>query len=128
MRFLALCSVGLAGSLFLGYCVYFDRKRRSDPDYKKKVLASECVSTSVCATVLKTACPLLVGRRAAKKQGNTVDLRDPKVRQEFLTAELMKANQKISEGMELNVPGHNLRLPHARYHQPFHCHIHTQEN
>lgn len=45
----------------------------------------------------------LVGRRAAKKAGNTIDLRDPKVRQEFLTEELMKANQKISEGMELNV-------------------------
>ena len=40
-RFVALCAVGLAGSLFLGYCVYFDRKRRADPDYKKKVLARE---------------------------------------------------------------------------------------
>lgn len=40
-RFVGLCAVGLAGSLFLGYCVYFDKKRRSDPDYKKKVLASE---------------------------------------------------------------------------------------
>ena len=41
MRFVALCAAGFAGSLFLGYCVYFDKKRRSDPDYKKKVLASE---------------------------------------------------------------------------------------
>ena len=40
-RFVALCAVGLAGSLFLGYCVYFDRKRRMDPDYKKKILARE---------------------------------------------------------------------------------------
>ncbi len=37
---MAVCAVGMVGSLFLGYCVYFDRKRRSDPDYKKKVLAS----------------------------------------------------------------------------------------
>ena len=28
-------------SIFIGYCIYFDRKRRADPDYKKKVLASE---------------------------------------------------------------------------------------
>lgn len=28
-------SVGLA---FLGYCVYFDRKRRSDPDFKRKLI------------------------------------------------------------------------------------------
>ena len=40
-RFVTLCALGLAGSLFLGYCVYFDRKRRQDPDYKKKVLARE---------------------------------------------------------------------------------------
>ena len=39
--FLALCALGLAGSLFVGYCVYFDSKRRSDPDYKKKILARE---------------------------------------------------------------------------------------
>lgn len=40
-RFYALCLAGMLGSLFVGYCIYFDRKRRSDPDYKKKVLASE---------------------------------------------------------------------------------------
>ena len=40
-RFVAVCALGLAGSLFLGYCVYFDRNRRVDPDYKKKVLARE---------------------------------------------------------------------------------------
>ena len=44
-RFVTLCAVGLVGSLFVGYCVYFDRKRRSDPDYKKKVLAREGLGT-----------------------------------------------------------------------------------
>lgn len=29
---------GVCGSLFIGYCIYFDKKRRSAPDYKKKVL------------------------------------------------------------------------------------------
>jgi hypothetical protein len=24
----------------LGYCIYFDRKRRSDPDFKKKLIES----------------------------------------------------------------------------------------
>ncbi|KRZ66724.1 Mitochondrial import receptor subunit TOM20 -like protein B [Trichinella papuae] len=28
---------GLAGALFVAYCIYFDRKRRQDPQYKKKV-------------------------------------------------------------------------------------------
>lgn len=29
-------AVGIA-SVFVGYCVYFDQKRRSDPDFKKKL-------------------------------------------------------------------------------------------
>merc|ERR1712116_114654 len=28
---------GVAGTLFISYGVYFDRKRRSDPDFKKKL-------------------------------------------------------------------------------------------
>uniref|UniRef100_A0A8C7NRU9 Translocase of outer mitochondrial membrane 20 n=1 Tax=Oncorhynchus mykiss TaxID=8022 RepID=A0A8C7NRU9_ONCMY len=28
---------GVAGALFIGYCVYFDRKRRSDPNFKKRL-------------------------------------------------------------------------------------------
>ncbi|XP_045780923.1 mitochondrial import receptor subunit TOM20 homolog [Maniola jurtina] len=28
---------GLAGTLFLGYCVYFDQQRRKDPLFKKKL-------------------------------------------------------------------------------------------
>ena len=42
------------------------------------------------------------GRKEAKRKENTIDLRDPKVREEFLTSEMMKANQKITEG-ELEV-------------------------
>lgn len=34
-------AAGVAGTLFLGYCIYFDKKRRSDPDYKKKVRESK---------------------------------------------------------------------------------------
>ena len=29
---------GVCGGLFIGYCIYFDKKRRSDPNYKKNVL------------------------------------------------------------------------------------------
>ncbi|XP_016939480.3 mitochondrial import receptor subunit TOM20 homolog [Drosophila suzukii] len=27
----------LSGMLFMGYCVYFDKKRRGDPDFKRKL-------------------------------------------------------------------------------------------
>lgn len=30
-------AAGIAGTLFLSYCIYFDKKRRSDPEYKRKV-------------------------------------------------------------------------------------------
>lgn len=39
LKIYALCAAGICGSLFIGYCIYFDKKRRSDPDYKKKVIA-----------------------------------------------------------------------------------------
>lgn len=28
---------GVAGTLFIGYCIYFDRKRRSDPLFRQKL-------------------------------------------------------------------------------------------
>lgn len=33
-------AVGMAG-IFVGYCFYFDKKRRSDPDFKKKLKERE---------------------------------------------------------------------------------------
>lgn len=32
---------GGLGVAFLGYCVYFDHKRRSHPDFKKRVIESK---------------------------------------------------------------------------------------
>lgn len=40
--------VALAGGLglaFVGYCVYFDKKRRSHPDFKKKLLESNSIES-----------------------------------------------------------------------------------
>ena len=36
--------VGIAFGLvgFIGYCIYFDRKRRADPDFKKKLRERKC--------------------------------------------------------------------------------------
>ncbi|ALC46520.1 maker200 [Drosophila busckii] len=31
-------AVGLAGAAFLGYCVYFDNKRRSHPEFRKQLI------------------------------------------------------------------------------------------
>jgi len=37
----AIAIAGLCGSAFIGYCIYFDKKRRSDPDFKKKLRESK---------------------------------------------------------------------------------------
>ncbi|KAH8396406.1 hypothetical protein KR222_009810, partial [Zaprionus bogoriensis] len=36
-NYLLALTVGAAGALLLGYCIYYDRKRRADPDYRRKV-------------------------------------------------------------------------------------------
>ncbi|KAH8290030.1 hypothetical protein KR044_000472 [Drosophila immigrans] len=30
-------TMGTAGAILLGYCIYFDQKRRADPEYKRKL-------------------------------------------------------------------------------------------
>lgn len=34
-------AAGVCGALFVGYCIYFDRKRRSDPNFKNKLRERE---------------------------------------------------------------------------------------
>ncbi|CAH3111548.1 unnamed protein product [Porites lobata] len=36
-RLMAGIVAGICGTFFLGYCIYFDRKRRSDPLFKQKL-------------------------------------------------------------------------------------------
>ncbi|CAL1269202.1 unnamed protein product [Larinioides sclopetarius] len=33
----AVVAAGVCGTLFIGYCIYFDRKRRSDPNFKQNL-------------------------------------------------------------------------------------------
>lgn len=37
-------AAGIAGTLFLGYCVYFDQQRRKDPLFKKKLRDRKYIS------------------------------------------------------------------------------------
>jgi len=69
---------------FIGYCIYFDRKRRSDPNYKENVMK----------------------RRAEwkKKQSSSSafselpDLKDQAAVQRFFLEEVTKGEQLITEG------------------------------
>ena len=41
-------AAGVGAALFVGYCIYFDRKRRSDPNFKRKLRESECSRLARC--------------------------------------------------------------------------------
>ena len=47
-RLIAGIVAGICGTFFLGYCVYFDRKRRSDPMFKQKLLESKSPKLMYC--------------------------------------------------------------------------------
>lgn len=73
-------AVGIAG-IFVGYCFYFDRKRRSDPDFKKK----------------------LRDRRRAKKQAQKAnskipDLKDHEGVQRFFLQEVQLGEEMLANG------------------------------
>lgn len=40
-------AAGVGAALFVGYCIYFDRKRRSDPNYKNKLRERESIYLSI---------------------------------------------------------------------------------
>lgn len=68
-------AAGVLGSLFVGYCIYFDHKRRVDPEYKKKVRDREYLSTvqSQGLVYLLIGPPIshvFAGRRKAKKHAS----------------------------------------------------------
>ena len=73
-------AVGIAG-IFVGYCFYFDQKRRSDPDFKKK----------------------LRDRRKAKKQAQKAssampDLKDHEDVQRFFLQEVQIGEEMLTCG------------------------------
>lgn len=49
-------AAGVCGALFIGYCIYFDRKRRSDPNFKNRLREREWVLSSLAG-------PAASGRR-----------------------------------------------------------------
>jgi len=73
---------GVAGTLFLGYCIYFDRKRRSDPEFKKKLREKRKKKVNV------------------SKSGGTVlpDLKDPEAVQNFFLREVQLGEELLSVG------------------------------
>lgn len=46
-------AAAVCGSMAIGYCIYFDRKRRTDPEFKKKLRESEYILHITCCRIIK---------------------------------------------------------------------------
>ncbi|XP_033120459.1 mitochondrial import receptor subunit TOM20 homolog, partial [Anneissia japonica] len=75
---------GIAGSLFLGYCVYFDRKRRSAPDFREKLKEKRAKSKS----------------KPSKNAGPSQlpDLQNPDAVQKFFLEEVQLGEELLAQG------------------------------
>ncbi|EDV95475.1 GH17969 [Drosophila grimshawi] len=79
-------TVGTAGAFILGYCIYFDQQRRSDPDYRKKVHhRRQCKQKE------------LKYQTSSEELDASPDLNDSETMQRFLN-EIKLGEQLISQG------------------------------
>ncbi|XP_074605052.1 mitochondrial import receptor subunit TOM20 homolog [Brevipalpus obovatus] len=76
-------AAGVAGSLFLAYCFYFDKKRRMDPNFKQKLRERRAASRKK------------MEERAATK---FPDVRDPDALQSFFVQEITLGEELLSYG------------------------------
>lgn len=44
---IGICA-GVSATLFIGYCIYFDKQRHNDPDFKKKLRQSMLALIQIC--------------------------------------------------------------------------------
>ncbi|XP_068681437.1 mitochondrial import receptor subunit TOM20 homolog [Montipora capricornis] len=86
-RLIAGIVAGICGTFFLGYCVYFDRKRRSDPLFKQKLLEkrrkAKQAQQEASMEELRTGIP---------------DKRDAAAVQQFFMEEVQKGEELLALG------------------------------
>jgi len=73
-----------AGLCFIGYCIYFDHKRRSDPNFKAKLRERR----------------RLARQQKSSKGGSTKlpDLTNPEAMQKFFLSEVQKGEELLATG------------------------------
>lgn len=76
-------AVGVAGALFVGYCIYFDHKRRIAKDFKKKLHEKRQERES---------------RKVKKGKSKIPDLTDHEAVQRYFLHEIQMGEALISQG------------------------------
>ncbi|XP_073405916.1 mitochondrial import receptor subunit TOM20 homolog [Dendrobates tinctorius] len=78
-------AAGVCGALFLGYCIYFDRKRRSDPNFKNRLRE-------------KRRKQKLAKERAGQSRVKLPDLKDAEAVQKFFLEEIQLGEEMLAQG------------------------------
>ncbi|KAG5830996.1 mitochondrial import receptor subunit TOM20 homolog [Anguilla rostrata] len=76
-------AAGVCGAVFIGYCIYFDRKRRSDPNFKKRLRERRRK------------------QRAVKEKSGLAklpDLKDAEAVQKFFLEEIQLGEELLAQG------------------------------
>uniref|UniRef100_A0A3B3QQT4 Translocase of outer mitochondrial membrane 20b n=2 Tax=Paramormyrops kingsleyae TaxID=1676925 RepID=A0A3B3QQT4_9TELE len=76
-------AAGVCAALFIGYCVYFDRKRRSDPNFRRKLRERRRKQ--------KTA-------EEKSDLSKVLDLKDPEKIQKFFLDEIQLGEECLAHG------------------------------
>ncbi|KAG8444509.1 hypothetical protein GDO86_009610 [Hymenochirus boettgeri] len=76
-------AAGVCGALFIGYCFYFDRKRRSDPNFKNRLRE-------------KRRKQKIAKERAG--QSRLPDLKDAEAVQKFFLEEIQLGEELLAQG------------------------------
>eukprot|EP00795_Rhopilema_esculentum_P002709 gene2709-921_t len=87
---------GVCGLGFIGYCFYFDHKRRSDPDFKKKLKQSNFILFNRLNSILVNN----------NDNGNLPDLKDQEAVQKFFMEQVALGEQLLEQGDHENCVKH----------------------
>ncbi|XP_065200997.1 mitochondrial import receptor subunit TOM20 homolog isoform X2 [Planococcus citri] len=79
-------AAAVCGSVAIGYCIYFDRKRRSDPDFKKK-LREKRKARSQAEKAAKSA-----------RKSQFPDFRDHEAVQTFFLQQIQLGEELLGQG------------------------------
>ncbi|XP_075875077.1 translocase of outer mitochondrial membrane 20 [Nelusetta ayraudi] len=79
----AAIAAGVCGGLFVAYCIYFDKKRRSDPAFKEKLRERRRKKHASVKKVSQTKLP---------------NLQDPEAVQKFFLDEIQLGEECLAKG------------------------------
>lgn len=78
-------AAAVCGSVAIGYCIYFDRKRRTDPDFKKKLRE-------------KRKARLQADKANSARKSQFPDFRDHEAVQQFFLSQIQLGEELLGQG------------------------------